>query len=87
MKPKSPRGSRSPRRNIPEKAKVCFFCQNKVEPDYKEIETLKRFVTDRGKIASPDYSGVCSRHQRRLAKQIKRARFLALLPFLTQVKH
>jgi len=60
----------------------CYFCQNKVMPDYKEFEVLKKFVTDRGKIMSRGRSGVCAKHQRRLSKEIKRARHLALLVFV-----
>jgi len=51
-------------------------------PDYKEFEVLKKFVTDRGKIMSRGRSGVCAKHQRRLSKEIKRARHLALLVFV-----
>jgi len=60
----------------------CFYCQNKKLPDYKEFETLGKFVSDRGKILSRGRSGVCAKHQRLLAKAIKRARHLALLPFV-----
>ncbi|HUW21706.1 MAG TPA: 30S ribosomal protein S18 [Candidatus Bathyarchaeia archaeon] len=64
----------------------CAFCSNKIEPDYKEAEVLGRFLTDRGNIISRSRSGTCSRHQRYLVQQIKRARHLALLPFLARVK-
>jgi small subunit ribosomal protein S18 len=60
----------------------CFYCQNKQLPDYKAFETLGKFVSDRGKILSRSRSGVCAKHQRLLAKAIKRARHLALLPFV-----
>ncbi len=60
----------------------CFFCQNKVTPDYKEYEVLTKFVSDRGKILGRDKSGACAKHQRALAQAIKRARHLALLPFV-----
>jgi len=60
----------------------CYFCQNKVTPDYKEFEVLKKFVTDRGKIMSRGRSGVCAKHQRQLSVAIKRARHMALLVFV-----
>lgn len=63
----------------------CYFCQEKKEPDYKNPEVLGRFISERGKILSTQRTGLCSKHQRRLAKQIKRSRFLALLPFVTKV--
>jgi small subunit ribosomal protein S18 len=50
--------------------------------DYKDERTLSRFVTERGKILPSRLSGMCARHQRQLAQAIKRARFLALLPFI-----
>jgi len=60
---------------------ICAFCTEKVEPDYKDIERLRRFLTERGKIVSRTRTGVCQKHQRRLSKSIKQARHLALLPF------
>jgi small subunit ribosomal protein S18 len=72
---------RTVRRRRPTTA-VCFFCQEGKNPDYKEPETLARFLTERRKILARDYSGACQKHQRRLAAAIKRARFLALLPFI-----
>ncbi len=59
----------------------CFFCESKKEPNYLDIDEIKRFVTERGRILNRSYSGVCSKHQKRLAVSIKRARHLALLPF------
>lgn len=67
------------------KGKKCFFCEGKINPDYKEVETLRRFVSERGKIIPRTRSGVCARHQRKLAREIKRARYLALLPFVAQI--
>ena len=66
--------------------KPCYFCEEKKTPSYKQGSDLERFTTDRGKILSRMLSGVCYKHQRLLAKAIKRARFLALIPFLTQIK-
>jgi small subunit ribosomal protein S18 len=50
--------------------------------DYKEVELLKRFSSAQGKVIDPRHTGVCAKHQRRLAQAIKRARFMALLPFV-----
>ena len=69
-------------RRKPRKKLNCFFCQNKKIPDYREFETLSKFVSDRGKIISRLWSGVCAKHQRQLARAINRARHLALLPFV-----
>lgn len=64
--------------------KVCSFCVDKVvEVDYKEAPRLRRYTTERGKIIPRRISGNCARHQRQLTRAIKRARFLALLPFQT----
>ncbi len=60
----------------------CFFCsQNMSEIDYKEVELLKKFVSSQSKIIDPRHTGVCAKHQRKLAQAIKRARFLGLLAF------
>jgi len=60
----------------------CRFCGNpKMEINYKDIETLNRFISDHGKIRSRRQTGTCAKHQRQLAREIKRARHLALLPF------
>ena len=62
--------------------KVCAFCQNKVENiDYKDINTLKKYVAEGGKILPRRMTGVCAKHQRVLATAIKRARLVDLLPF------
>jgi small subunit ribosomal protein S18 len=64
------------------KRKVCSFCAERATfIDYKEINRLRRFVTERGKILPRRVSGNCARHQRVLAVAIKRARELALLPY------
>lgn len=61
----------------------CFFCsQNLKEIDYKEVALLKRFVSSQAKIIDPKHTGVCAKHQRKLAQAIKRARFMGLLPFV-----
>jgi small subunit ribosomal protein S18 len=62
--------------------KVCAFCASKTIPSYTDSVGLKRFVSTRGKIVPKLRSGLCSRHQRGLTIEVKRARFLALLPFM-----
>lgn len=64
--------------------KVCWFTQNDVIPDYKDVETLKRFVNERGKIVPRRLTGTSAANQRKLATAVKRARFLALLPFVAE---
>ncbi len=61
----------------------CYFCQqNSKEIDFKNIQALKKFLATSGKIKSRKKTGLCSQHQRKLAQAIKRARFLALLPYI-----
>ncbi|UCB57298.1 MAG: 30S ribosomal protein S18 [Candidatus Omnitrophota bacterium] len=80
--PKFKKKKRQMKRRVFRK-KVCAFCVEKVkEIDYKDINKLSRFITERGKISSRRGSGVCARHQRKLASAIKRARYIALLPFV-----
>lgn len=62
--------------------KVCQFCADKDKViDYKDVETLKRFTTERGKILPRRVTGTCAMHQRAVTKEIKKARVVALLPF------
>ena len=62
--------------------KVCAFCQEKIaEIDYKDINRLKKFVTEGGKILPRRMSGTCAAHQRKISTAIKRARIASLLPF------
>jgi len=71
---------------IKKEPKACFFCKNKLGPDYKKTEELKQFVTERGKIMARSKTATCRKHQKELALAIKRARHLALLPFIARVK-
>ncbi len=59
----------------------CLFCETKTIPSYKQYEVLSKFLSDRGRIYSRERTGVCAKHQRSLAQEVQRARFLALLPF------
>jgi small subunit ribosomal protein S18 len=62
--------------------KICRFCADKnVAIDYKDPQTLKYFITDRGKIVPRRISGNCAKHQRKVALAIKRSRMVALMPF------
>ena len=71
------RGKRSRR-------KVCAFCVDKVETvDYKDVAKLRRYLSERGKIVPRRVTGTCARHQRQLTEAIKRARHLALLPYVS----
>jgi small subunit ribosomal protein S18 len=61
---------------------VCEFCVDKIEDiDYKRLDILERYLTERGKINGRRKTGTCAKHQRRLAIAVKRARYLALLPY------
>lgn len=64
--------------------KVCKVCIGKLTLDYKDPDTLRRFTTERGKIHPRRLTGSCAKHQRLAAREIKRARTLALLPFVTK---
>ena len=79
------RGGGGYRRRFTSRRKVCAFCLEKTRTiDYKDISTLRRFLTERGKIKSRRKTGTCAKHQRRLSVAVKRARHLALLPFTAE---
>jgi small subunit ribosomal protein S18 len=70
------------RRGGMRRKKVCQFCADKTENiDYKDVEKLKKYITDRGKILPKRVTGTCAIHQRDVTKAIKRARIVALLPY------
>ena len=63
--------------------KVCYFTKNNVKYiDYKDVELLKKFIAPNGRIAPRRVTGTCAKYQRELAQAIKRARFMALLPYV-----
>lgn len=65
--------------------KVCIFCVDKIKyVDYKDVNRLRRYLSDRAKIEPRRKSGVCAKHQRKLTTALKRARHMALLPFAPQ---
>lgn len=65
--------------------KVCVFCADKVENiDYKDVPKIRRFISERAKILPRRVTGTCAYHQRKLTQAIKRARHVALLPFISE---
>lgn len=71
------------RKFFPPKKKFCRFCQRNVrEIDYKSVDILRKYMPDRGKISPRRISGTCAYHQRKLAAAVKRARLMALLPYV-----
>lgn len=81
-RPQRPR--RRSRRYV-SRPKICQFCVEKSTViNYKNIELLRRFITEQGKIRPRRQTGTCAKHQRRLAQEIKRARHIALLPFTSE---
>ncbi len=77
------KGARRPRR--PMKRKVCQFCVDKQDfIDYKDVAKVKRYITEKGKILPRRTSGVCAKHQRLVAAAVKKARIMALIPFVAE---
>ncbi|MGI6161088.1 MAG: 30S ribosomal protein S18 [Christensenellales bacterium] len=73
-----PRGRRTRRR-------ICQFCADKSQSiDYKDVNKLRKSITERGKIMPRRMSGTCAKHQRQLAMAVKRARVVALLPYVSE---
>jgi small subunit ribosomal protein S18 len=65
--------------------KPCLHCKEKIEQvDYKDVATLRKFISERGKIRSRRITGACRRHQSQIASAVKRARELALLPYVNE---
>ena len=65
--------------------KVCVFCVDKVQSiDYKDTQKLRRYISERGKILPRRMTGTCAAHQRQLTVAIKRARHIALLPYVAE---
>ncbi len=62
----------------------CPFCAAKTDPDYKDAAGLGKYVTERGKLLGRARSGLCAHHQRKIEQAVKRARFVALLPFVVR---
>ena len=62
------------------KKKVCYMCTGK-DIDYKDVEVLKKYINDKGKILPRRVTGACAKHQRHIAEEVKKARAIALLPY------
>ncbi len=77
----------TPQRRYFPRPRVCFFCVERIERiDYKDVDILRRFLSEDAKIKGRKQTGVCAKHQRQLARAIKRARYLAMLPYLAEVR-
>ena len=71
------------RKFFPPKKKFCRFCQRNIKAiDYKSVEILKKYIPDRGRISPRRITGTCAFHQRKLSLAVKRARLMALLPYV-----
>ena len=66
-------------------ARNCPFCKANTTPDYKDAASLEKYMSDRAKLLGKDHTGLCAKHQRRLSVAMKRARHLALLPFVPSI--
>ncbi len=79
-----PAAQRQFKPNMRKKKKVCQFCEDKIEHiDYKDTARLRKCITERAKILPRRISGTCAKHQRQLSVAIKRARTMALLPYIS----
>lgn len=79
--------SDAPRKRTPirRKKKVCVFCGESAAPiDYKDVATLKKYISERGKILPRRITGTCAKHQRAVTTAVKRARHIALLPYTVE---
>ncbi len=80
--------SEAPRRKpttLHRRKKVCAFCGEKAQPvDYKDVATLKKYISERGKILPRRITGTCSKHQHDITTAVKRARHIALLPYTVE---
>jgi small subunit ribosomal protein S18 len=73
------------KKKIRKSHKPCEFCKGKVEPNYKDLDSLKVGLSNKLRIVARIYTGVCLKHQRRLTREIKKARHMALIPFVQKV--
>lgn len=78
------KNAKRPMKKMPKK-KVCIFCVDKIdEADYKDVNKLKKFVAEKGKILPRRMSGLCAKHQRMIAAAIKRARVMGLMSYRSE---
>jgi small subunit ribosomal protein S18 len=83
MKERTGRKRPGARDGAPTRRKSCYFCKEKVEEvDYKNYAQLRRYISEKGKIRNRRVTGACRRHQRQVAVAVKRAREMALLPYV-----
>lgn len=82
FKPKTPRAPKTSK--MVGFKKSCVFCKKEFDIDYKNIDLLSRYVSSRGKITSRRISGNCAKHQRKVTKEIKIARFLGIFPYVAK---
>ncbi len=81
----TPSRRRAAATSAPGKRKSCHFCRDKIaEIDYKNVAQLRRYISEKGKIRSRRITGACRRHQLQVATAVKRAREMALLPYVAQ---
>jgi small subunit ribosomal protein S18 len=73
------------KKKIRKSYKPCEFCKGKSEPDYKNLDSLKTGLSNKLRIVARVYTGICLKHQRRLTIEIKKARHMALIPFVQKV--
>ncbi|OGG06062.1 30S ribosomal protein S18 [Candidatus Gottesmanbacteria bacterium RIFCSPHIGHO2_02_FULL_40_24] len=66
------------------KPKDCPFCKLNEEPDFKDVEKIRHYISERGKILPRTLTGICQKHQLRLSRSIKQSRYMALLPFVVR---
>lgn len=77
--------SRARRRPMRRRRKVCAFCEDEKKPiDFKDVNTLKKYVSERGKILPRRITGNCAKHQRAITLAVKRARHVALMPYTVE---
>ena len=85
MAQKTPPRKRPSSSSAPGRRKSCHFCKDKItEVDYKNVNQLRRYISEKGKIRSRRITGACRRHQVQIAQAVKRAREMALLPYVAE---
>lgn len=78
--------NRNRKKVVLEYIKDCVFCKEKRSPDFLNVDELTKFISERGKIFSRSRTSLCSKHQSKVTTEIKRARYMALLPFSTKAE-
>jgi small subunit ribosomal protein S18 len=73
------------KKKIRKSTKPCEYCKSKSEPDYKVVESMKVGLSNKMRVVGRVYTGLCQKHQRNLTREIKKARHMALIPFVQKV--